>query len=373
MSSWTPPAALKANNNESCAGGSDPGCTLAMKNGAYVYDDFAQYQSDSITAYRANGVDPKYVSIQNEPDFTPSYVGCRFNPTEAFANGGTYASYTQALDATYKAFQTLSNPPTLIGPETIGLGYDTIEGFLSALNPSQIGAVAHHLYTGGDSTAPDTFLPAMLQAAVQLPSKPIFETEYYQNGGLNTAWLIHNTMAAEEANAYLYWSYFWVANDDGKTPPDTTELITIDNPFALQTAWTYPPNGYAINDQYYGLEHFSRFVQPGSRRITALTGSPDLRVSAYLNARDERLIYVLINTSSTATWSPSLQEFASRNGATSVYLSVFSGTTERFSAQGPLGANNTVTLPPQSVATVVVEEQRYSRPPVQLPTPRTPR
>jgi glucuronoarabinoxylan endo-1,4-beta-xylanase len=356
MSSWTPPASLKANNNTNCAGGSDPGCTLAKKNGSYVYSDYAKYWYDSLVAYRAYGVAPNYVSLQNELDFTPSYVGCRFNPTEAPANGGSYASYTTALDTTYKLVQGLTDPPTLVGPETFGIGYGNIQGFLAALNPAEIGAVAHHLYTGGNSSSPDSFNSSMLQVAAALPGKPIFQTEYYANdvanpstpaSAFNYAWLIHNSMAAEETSAYLYWSFFWVV-------PDTGQLVVIDNPFNPTSSWTYPPNGYAIHDQYYALKHFSRFVQPGYRRVTALTGSAALRVSAYIDTQTENLVYVLINTSSTGTLTPALQSTPPYDGAASVYRSVFAGSTERFSLQGPLGVGNTVALPPLSVATVVI-------------------
>ena len=41
---------------------------------------------------------------------------------------------------------------------------------------------------------------------------------------MNTAWLIHNAMATEEADAYLYSEPLW---------PDYNQLVYIDNPFSL--------------------------------------------------------------------------------------------------------------------------------------------
>src|SRR5208283_3811000 len=114
--------------------------------------------------------------------------------------------------------------------------------------------------------------------------------------------------------------------------------------------------GYHINDYYYALEHFSRFVQPGFQRIASPTGLADLLASAYyVEKRLRRLVVVLINTSASETLTPALALPAAWSGATEVYRSTFSGTTERFSSLGPLAANNVVTLPPQSVATIVVE------------------
>ena len=64
------------------------GCTLAKVNGGYNYAGFAQYWYDSLNAYAALGVRPDFISLQNEPDFTPNgYGGCRFDPAEQA--GGT--------------------------------------------------------------------------------------------------------------------------------------------------------------------------------------------------------------------------------------------------------------------------------------------
>jgi O-glycosyl hydrolase len=358
MTSWSPPGALKASGQVSCVGAqTEPGCTLAKVNGSYNYAGFAQYWYDSLDAYASLGVTPNYISLQNEPDWTPSgYAGCRFDPAEE--TGGIYAGYKQALDATYAELSALPNPPAMVGPEVVGIGYGTIQSYLSALDAQELGelsAVAHHLYTGGDSVAPDSFDSAMFQLAAAAPSKRLFETEFDhspdQSSALDTAWLIHNAMAVEEDSAYLYWSYFW---------PDTNQLVYIDNPFT-PSQWLYP-QGYHINDYYYALEHFSRFVQPGFQRIASPTGLADLLASAYyVEKRLRRLVVVLINTSASETLTPALALPAAWSGATEVYRSTFSGTTERFSSLGPLAANNVVTLPPQSVATIVVEGSEEAR------------
>ena len=380
MSSWSPPGSLKASGQVSCDDAEPAsGCTLAKVNGGYNYAGFAQYWFDSLNAYAALGVTPDYISLQNEPDFTPyapnAYAACRFDPTEEA--GGIYAGYKQALDAVYAKLQTMTNPPAMVGPEVIGLGYNDPENYLVALDADELGeldAVAHHLYHGGDSGAPDSFNAAMIQLAGAAPDKTLWETEFDhssdQSTAMDTAWLIHNAMATEEASAYLYWSYFW---------PDTNQLVYIDNPFSATSSWQYP-SGYHINDYYYALQHFSRFVQPGFQRIASMTGLDQLRVTAYYSRQERRLVLVLINTSGSGTLSPALalpphgpreseggvvlgsppltlERPAQRQFATTaVYRSTFSGTSERFASLGPLPANGVVTLPPQAVATVVVTD-----------------
>jgi hypothetical protein len=147
--------------------------------------------------------------------------------------------------------------------------------------------------------------------------------------------------------------------------------VHFHNPFASPSTWHYP-QGFNFNDYYYAVEHFSKYVQPGFQRIAALTGSTELRVTAYYNRQNQQLVLVLINTSASDTLTPavtlaaptSADELSARTppaasqryGPTAVYRSTFSLTsTERFASLGPLAAGNVVTLPPQAVATVVVD------------------
>ena len=93
LTSWSPPARLKANGKTECRGESS--CTLKQENGSFLYAEFADYWRQALHAYAALGVNPTWISIQNEPDFIPpSWEGCRFDAGE-----GTYPSYQKALAA----------------------------------------------------------------------------------------------------------------------------------------------------------------------------------------------------------------------------------------------------------------------------------
>jgi O-glycosyl hydrolase len=63
LTSWTPPVDLKSNNNLNNGG------TLKKENGQYVYGKFAKYWIDALNAYNAVGIQPTYISIQNEPSY----------------------------------------------------------------------------------------------------------------------------------------------------------------------------------------------------------------------------------------------------------------------------------------------------------------
>ena len=65
MSSWSPPPNIKSNNNEN--GGNN--ATLKKDStGNYMYKEFASYWINALNAYKSIGVEPEYISIQNEPN-----------------------------------------------------------------------------------------------------------------------------------------------------------------------------------------------------------------------------------------------------------------------------------------------------------------
>jgi glucuronoarabinoxylan endo-1,4-beta-xylanase len=337
MSSWTPPAALKNNHDEKNGG------TLRKIDGKYDYAGFANYWKDSVIAYRSIGIDPTYVSIQNEPDMTTDYESCRFNPTEAPYKGDSFAGYDKAVDAVYTAFQQLPSPPHMIGPETIGIGYGNVQAFIQAQNPKEIFAVAHHLYTGGDKAVPDSYIPAMQAIDSENPGRLKFQTEYYTKGGFDTVLMIHDSLVVEQVSMYLYWPLTW--------PGMESTLLSIENP-ADPSKWK-TPNGWSYTDGYYALKQYSYFIHAGYRRVDASTNNDEVKLSAYLSPKKDKLVVVAINTADKPTAVKlKLGEFD--HGTSVVYRTTFPDSSERFANLGALAADNTVALPPHSVATVEI-------------------
>lgn len=346
MSSWTPPAALKSNGAEGCP--NTKNCTLAANSdGSFRYSDFAAYWADSIAAYRTLGVDPTWVSIQNEPDWIADYGSCKFTPSEAMSSGVTYAGYDRALDAVYHRLQSIDRPPVLVGPEVLGIGYNEVQNYMTRLNASEIGALAHHLYHGGDPAKPDTFNPVFDTLRTSYAGLPRFETEYGEGKAFQTAWIIQNALVDEEVSAYLYWSLVW---------PDRQQLIQIDFPWD-RSKWT-SDHGWSYNDQYFAVKHFSFYIQPGFRRLAMSADHPALRVSAFISPDGNRFVAVVINTSTTDAVYASLSVGDFNNFPSTIYRSDFSpGSTERFTNLGSLDGNNAVVLGPGTLATVVIDRQ----------------
>jgi glucuronoarabinoxylan endo-1,4-beta-xylanase len=355
MSSWTPPASIKSNN-------STIGGTLRTVSGAYDYASFATFWYNSIVAYEALGVTPNYISIQNEPDFTATYVSCRFNPTEATFQGQSYAGYDKAFAAVYSAVQALPSPPKMIGPES----FSTVNllSYASALTTetpqsTEIYALAHHLYnvSSGD-TNPDDGLTALSNLAAQYPTQLKYETEYYDAPGFLTAWNINNALTVGNDNAYFYWQLAWPSssymNNQGT---DQEGLLYVENPYTPSSWQT--KNGWTYNDSYYAFKHFSYFVKPGYVRYNATVDNTDERISVYQSSGAATTVIVVLNTSATATDGLSLNLSGLSYSSSTMYRSTFSTpitTGERWNNLGAATPAAGISLPPQSVVTIVLNK-----------------
>lgn len=292
LTSWAPPASLKASGVAKCSGNADTGCTLRKNaDGSFPYEDFATYWLDSIRAYQAEGLDPYYVSIQNEPDFVPNgWEGCRFDPIEQ--NG--FPGYDRALDAVATRFGKEGIAARLIGADSAHLLNGAVLKYVAASKPGQLYGAAHHLYDGSSWKNPDSFYMPMADLAQAYPDLPKFQTEFSPTdddgkavqGGFEVAWLIHNSMAVEHASAYLHWELFW----------PTSGLVAIEGS-RDPAQWT-TPDGYTIREPYYAMRHYSRYTDPGDLVVKTKVDGSDVLATAYVAPDQSRLTIVLLNTSS---------------------------------------------------------------------------
>jgi glucuronoarabinoxylan endo-1,4-beta-xylanase len=338
MSSWNPPQSLKSNGQLR-----NGGTLTKNSSGGYDYASFATWWAQSLTAFAAatGGIVPDYVSIQNEPDYTTNNEGtCLLDPTEDTTNAG----YGEALHAVKAAVATAAADPTtgfavpkFIGPENDSLNKSEFEKYMTGLTQAgyiaELDAVAHHDYGSGTDSIPNTFNYNLMGVAASAPAgTPIWQSEYAPNtqNAYNTAWLIQNSVTVEGVSTYLYWDLYW---------PSATGLVSTNS------------TGYTINDDYYAVQHFAKGIATGWTRVGATPSAGSLLTSAFLSPDGTRLTLVLINTSASdyqVTIAPGT--FAGTTSA--IYRS--SGITERYAALGPLDATGTFSMPPASIATVML-------------------
>jgi glucuronoarabinoxylan endo-1,4-beta-xylanase len=356
LSSWSPPAILKANGAERCLGNDN--CTLKKENGQFVYGKFGDYWYESLKHYASLGLEPDYVTIQNEPDFIPpDWEGCKFGPVET----AEYPGYDRAIEVVHRRIANLPSPPKLLGPEVVGVHKNKVLNYVESMNLDLVYGVAHHLYEKGEdgvwdwrSPGPDSYVEPMKSAALAAGSKPLFQTEFQTDedkgteGGFETAWLIHNSLVEEGVAAFFYWDLVWRPRGG---------LVSVDGA------------RYTMRDQYYSLRHYARFTDPGDVRIGADSDSRDIRASAFSSAAGDRVTVVLLNVGSRQIDAQlSSGGFAVAHSA--IYRTTYRpGTSEVWSELGSLPSTGIVPLPSRSVATVVLTGHSVAESRAPLPRP----
>jgi glucuronoarabinoxylan endo-1,4-beta-xylanase len=349
LSSWSPPAALKASGTERCKGNAD--CTLKRKGGSFVYEEFGAWWRRSLAHYDQIGLAPDFVSVQNEPDFIPpNWEGCKFTAKET----ADYPGYGTALEAVHRAIASLPKRPRIIGPEVLGIHYHRIPEYLTGLDASLLDGTAHHIYERGNDEmwdwrepGPDSFLDEMEEVAAAAP-RPLFQTEFGtdedkgKDGGFETAWLIHHSLTVEGVSAWLYWELIWpspggLVSMKGKTPKP--------------------------RDQYYSLRHYARFTDPGDVRIGALSAEPGLLASAFEAEGGKRLTVIVLNTSAStldahvnveAHGESTADDVTQAVAKVQAFRTIFRpGHSRRWEAVP--ASDRVLRLPPRSIATLVLE------------------
>lgn len=306
LSSWSPPRTLKANNKEDCVEMDDPEmCTLRRIDGAFPYEQFADYWNDSLDAYAELGIVPKFISIQNEPDFIPNgWEGCHFTPSET----AQFPGYDRALDAVSQRLAERDDRPRILGPETIGINNSKVQQYAREMNLGQINGIAHHFYDGNTWLTPDEFIPALNSLRANFRDHPVMQTEFSASEApdgapFETAWLIHNALVEADAVGYIYWDLIWAGSG----------LVSLEYPMR-QDDWS-SERGYTIRPPYYSVKHFAHFTDPGYVRVGAESSSKSVRVSAFESPDADSLTLVVLNVSRAATsveLDASLYEYGSQ-------------------------------------------------------------
>jgi len=330
ISSWSPPADLKSNN--SLVGG-----TLKKSDGKYMYDEFAQWWYDSLTAYAKAGVKVDYINIQNELDYEAPWASCKFTPTETL--DPNLAAYDTAFETVWQKLHAEmgQDTPKMLAPESSGLG-NSKEYIENLDDLSHVYGYSHHLYDcSGCGSAPDRFIPRMTSLSdfvSQHGNKPLFQTEFENEPGkwddaISTALTIHNSLTVEKVSAYLYWDLFWAPG---------TALVSMDDQFT-----------YTIKTTYYAFKQYSAFINANWQRVEASTDNTGLRVSAYISTDNKKLTAVIINITADIdiVLGISIKDFSISKGE--IYRS---SQTENCVRVGSFNGQAQLKLPANSITTL---------------------
>ncbi len=296
-SPWSPPARMKTNGN--------------IIGGKLLWDsaaNYAKYLNDFALYMSTNGVPLEAVSVQNEPDWEPSYESCVWTATEM---RDFLKNHGSAITAT-----------KLMAPELV----NNNQGYVNTIL-SDPGAVANldilgtHIYGGG----------IIENSTIKSLGREIWMTEHLDTltsweANMNTAVEIHECLTKANFSAYIWWY--------GKRfygPLGQSGLVT--------------PRGFVISQ-------FARFIKPGSIRInTSANTINNVLVSAYKNAGKK--VIVIINLAGYDV----KQKITIQGGANSTtYVPHITGQNKN-AEQGAIvsAAGNVLTsiIPSKSIVTLV--------------------
>ncbi|MCF0224607.1 MAG: glycosyl hydrolase [Fibrobacter sp.] len=306
MSSWSAPGTLKPSGSlNGKDASSKAGKTLKTSSndayGKFVYKEFADWWVSAYNAYAELGIAPDYISLQNEPDMEADYEETLFEPSETTEIAG----YSQALNAVSDAFKNVDNPPKIIGPEPLGIGYNNFQKYMNALDESKLGGYAYHLYHAGDGNDnsgqnylnPENFSKAMSTIGSKYGSdeKPLIMTEFCtmednirESDMVGLAHIIQVGFTSGNLNGYIAWELFW---GEGKG-----QLIGV-----CTAGWgSCQEDQITIEPEYHAMRHYSKFVNPGSRVVASTSDDKDVKVVAFRSVACDSLTIVAINTSTSA-------------------------------------------------------------------------
>ena len=293
---WSPPAQMKTNGN--IIGGS-----LIPDSGAA----YAKYLNDFANYMAANGAPIYAVSVQNEPDWNPSYEGCVWTASEMrdfLKNHGHLVTSTK-----------------LMAPELVNNNQTYINTILSDnTSAANLDILGTHIYGGG---VVENSLAKSLNKEVWMTEHLDTSTTYTAN--LNTAIEIHDCLAKANFSAYIWWygkRFYGLIGQDGM-----------------------------ITQRGYIMSHFARFIKPGSIRLGTLANSlADVFISAYKNG-SKKIIVAINNHGTEVKQKISLQD--ATIGEVIPYKTT-SGTNVAEGTRIAVSNNSFVySLPPYSITTFV--------------------
>jgi glucuronoarabinoxylan endo-1,4-beta-xylanase len=293
---WSPPANMKTNNN--IIGG-------ALKTDSSAA--YAKYLNDFANYMAANGAPLYAVSVQNEPDWNPSYEGCQWSAAEMTSflkNHGHLITATKLM-----APELVNNNQTYM---------NTILGDNGAV--ANVDILGTHIYGGG----------IVENATAKSLNKEVWMTEhldtnYHYTANINTAVEIHNCLTAANFSAYIWWygkRFYGPIGQDGM-----------------------------VTKRGYIMSHFARFIKPGAVRIGSNANSrTDVLISAY-NSSDKKII-VAINTGGYTV----NQKITMQNGTVATvvpYTTSELKNVEQGNAVTAVNNSFSFTLPAYSITTFV--------------------
>lgn len=261
-SPWGQPKEWKTNNSINATNDQDVVGSLKKEN----WKDYAEYLEKYVQYLRKNGVELDAISIQNEPDWTPTYAGCKWSTSEMAEFVKTYGKSISCK---------------IITPESIGCS----DGYVNALNKTDIldcfDIYGGHQYGGIGSAYKN----------LAKKGKEIWMTEYLIN------WNENQSTSRKFDFAQDFFNFFRAINTCMMGDFNGWIHYAAKRFYGMLGDGQYGTTNGTVTKRGYIMAHFAKFVT-GMTRIDANLGG--MEGSAYLSQSGDTVVAVMANATDNA-------------------------------------------------------------------------
>jgi glucosylceramidase len=278
-SPWSPPAFMKSNNDMLHGGKLKP----------EFYQSWANYYGKFIRAYQREGIPIWGITIQNEPMATQRWESCIYSAEEERDFLKNYLGPTLRREG-------LGDKKIIAWDHNRDLIYQRASTILSDPQAAKyVWGIGYHWYepwSGGEPMFDNVKL-----VYETFPDKPLIFTEGCVDafdpqklGEWKFGEQYGRSMINDFNNGTVGWTDWNVLLDE-KGGPNHVANFT----FAPVHANTKTGELTYLSSYYY-IGHFSKFIQPGARRIACSPSRSQLLSTAFLNP-DGKITVVVMNSS----------------------------------------------------------------------------
>jgi len=338
-SAWSPPAAYTTNGSTECGAGSGNG---QLATGSYA--NFATWLANFVQSWQTyEGASPYAISVQNEPDECGAFTSTEYSAAQfdSFIKNNLGPTFSSNGLSTLIFMPEVNRYSDLAGYGSTCATDSSCSAYLGGVNWHEYDANVSSSYVVNDTPYPSGWASGKRYWETEascLSGGPNFCSSSFDpsmTNALNWAAVIDQRLAADNANAWLYW-WFLIPS----TANNGEGLMTTDTGVTAKRA--------------YVMGQYSRFIRPGYLRIDA-THKPQagVSVSAYQDTPSNTLVIVATNY----TASPITQTFNVVNAPTFTNVAPYlTSATQNIQAQPTQAVSSnsfTYTLPADSVTTFV--------------------
>ena len=273
-SCWSPPAWMKTSEN--LIGGT-------LKKG--LEGELALYFRQFIEAYEELGIPIHAITIQNEPNFTPSsYPGMRLSPEQE----------KKCAEAIYREFNEVKDGKRKLDARIWINDHNmnhwknarkVLNGLRKEGEKHIVNGVAFHHYNSQAS-------PANMSKLHDLhPEVDIQMTEHAEWGVSG----MHNIQQyfLNWSRSYMYWVPMTTLKLDEHNQGPYNRIPDLSPTLFIERGTE--GSDLMVTPEYYLISQFSKYIRPGAARIGCNPGSPDRITSVVFRNPDRSMVQLLVN------------------------------------------------------------------------------